>query len=155
MSRTKTTANARTPGDSPKWVHVDQHCFNRVTNGLRLLGALKMRLNNHGHKPMKSMLSFCMPQKQKAARHLSVAAFVNFGSPSWARTSDLRINSPSLYRLSYQGIVSSFSDPRTRLFVVSGTSSVRKARHHSMTLPVVASSPTQVRGKNLTVNSVF
>ncbi len=27
-----------------------------------------------------------------------------FGSPSWARTSDLRINSPSLYRLSYQGI---------------------------------------------------
>ena len=27
-----------------------------------------------------------------------------FGSPSWARTSDLRINSPSLYRLSYQGM---------------------------------------------------
>ena len=26
-----------------------------------------------------------------------------FGSPSWARTSDLRINSPSLYRLSYRG----------------------------------------------------
>ena len=29
----------------------------------------------------------------------------DFGSPSWTRTSDLRINSPSLYRLSYQGIV--------------------------------------------------
>ena len=28
----------------------------------------------------------------------------NFGSPRWARTTDLRINSPSLYRLSYQGI---------------------------------------------------
>ena len=27
-----------------------------------------------------------------------------FGSPTWARTRDLRINSPSLYRLSYQGI---------------------------------------------------
>ncbi len=26
------------------------------------------------------------------------------GSPSRARTCDLRINSPSLYRLSYQGI---------------------------------------------------
>jgi hypothetical protein len=26
-----------------------------------------------------------------------------YGSPSWARTSDLRINSPSLYRLSYRG----------------------------------------------------
>ena len=28
---------------------------------------------------------------------------VFLGSPSWTRTSDLRINSPSLYRLSYQG----------------------------------------------------
>ena len=28
-----------------------------------------------------------------------------YGSPSWARTSDLRINSPSLYRLSYQGMI--------------------------------------------------
>ncbi len=26
------------------------------------------------------------------------------GSPTWTRTRDLRINSPSLYRLSYQGI---------------------------------------------------
>ena len=26
------------------------------------------------------------------------------GSPTWARTRDLRINSPSLYRLSYRGI---------------------------------------------------
>jgi hypothetical protein len=29
-----------------------------------------------------------------------------FSSPSWARTSDLRINSPSLYRLSYRGMKS-------------------------------------------------
>ena len=27
------------------------------------------------------------------------------GSPTWARTRDLRINSPSLYQLSYRGIV--------------------------------------------------
>ena len=27
----------------------------------------------------------------------------SIGSPSWARTSDLRINSPSLYQLSYRG----------------------------------------------------
>ncbi|SOT40556.1 hypothetical protein F01_310058 [Burkholderia cenocepacia] len=27
-----------------------------------------------------------------------------FGSPTWARTRDLRINSPALYRLSYRGI---------------------------------------------------
>ena len=29
--------------------------------------------------------------------------FQNLGSPTWARTRDLRINSPSLYRLSYRG----------------------------------------------------
>ena len=28
---------------------------------------------------------------------------LGFGSPTWARTRDLRINSPSLYRLSYRG----------------------------------------------------
>ena len=28
---------------------------------------------------------------------------VTFGSPTWTRTRDLRINSPSLYQLSYQG----------------------------------------------------
>ena len=30
--------------------------------------------------------------------------FTTNGSPTWTRTRDLRINSPSLYRLSYQGI---------------------------------------------------
>jgi hypothetical protein len=30
--------------------------------------------------------------------------FLNSGSPTWTRTRDLRINSPSLYQLSYQGI---------------------------------------------------
>ena len=29
--------------------------------------------------------------------------FEFFGSPTWTRTRDLRINSPSLYQLSYQG----------------------------------------------------
>ncbi len=29
----------------------------------------------------------------------------NFGSSTWARTRDLRINSPALYQLSYRGIV--------------------------------------------------
>jgi hypothetical protein len=32
---------------------------------------------------------------------LEIEAF--FGSPTWTRTRDLRINSPSLYQLSYQG----------------------------------------------------
>ena len=39
----------------------------------------------------------------KKATENSVA-FECFGSPTWTRTRDLRINSPSLYQLSYQGI---------------------------------------------------
>src|SRR5690606_41363228 len=34
--------------------------------------------------------------------HFAMSGFFqNLGSPTWARTRDLRINSPSLYRLSY------------------------------------------------------
>jgi hypothetical protein len=33
----------------------------------------------------------------------SLLGFLNSGSPTWTRTRDLRINSPSLYQLSYQG----------------------------------------------------
>jgi hydroxymethylpyrimidine/phosphomethylpyrimidine kinase len=33
---------------------------------------------------------------------------MRFGSPTWTRTRDLRINSPSLYQLSYQGIALRF-----------------------------------------------
>ncbi len=43
-------------------------------------------------------------QKKKVSKHFCFETFVFCGSPSWTRTSDLRINSPSLYRLSYQGI---------------------------------------------------
>jgi hypothetical protein len=32
------------------------------------------------------------------------------GSPTWTRTRDLRINSPSLYQLSYQGTASNYSE---------------------------------------------
>ena len=41
------------------------------------------------------------PQMKKAA---SCDAALHSGSPTWTRTRDLRINSPSLYRLSYQGM---------------------------------------------------
>ncbi len=42
---------------------------------------------------------------KKAASAKTKAAFEISGSPSWARTSDKRINSPVLYRLSYRGTV--------------------------------------------------
>jgi len=41
------------------------------------------------------------PRNEKGFRFLETL-FV-FGSPTWTRTRDLRINSPSLYRLSYRG----------------------------------------------------
>lgn len=50
-----------------------------------------------------------------------MAGLLFFGSPTWARTRDLRINSPSLYRLSYRGtaekrIIASFSLHRQQRF---------------------------------------
>ena len=36
------------------------------------------------------------------------------GSPTWARTRDLRINSPALYQLSYRGTASNYSGPTLR-----------------------------------------
>jgi uncharacterized protein YndB with AHSA1/START domain len=35
----------------------------------------------------------------------------SIGSPTWARTRDLRINSPALYRLSYRGTTLNYSQP--------------------------------------------
>ena len=49
-----------------------------------------------------SFYEFC-GLKQKS-HHISVMAFYLFGSSTWARTRDTRINSPLLYRLSYRGI---------------------------------------------------
>ena len=42
-----------------------------------------------------------MPLIQEKQRHFRIS-----GSPSWARTSDKRINSPLLYQLSYRGTAS-------------------------------------------------
>src|SRR5829696_421927 len=40
----------------------------------------------------------------KAGRATTILVFpMKSGSPTWARTRDLRINSPSLYQLSYRG----------------------------------------------------
>jgi len=52
------------------------------------------------------------PGKTKATASCDGVAFevndsfgvVQFGSSTWARTRDLRINSPALYRLSYRGM---------------------------------------------------
>jgi hypothetical protein len=41
--------------------------------------------------------------KKKKALHEKRATPSIFGSPTWARTRDLRINSPALYLLSYRG----------------------------------------------------
>ncbi len=47
------------------------------------------------------MASWSASIKQKG--HVSQRGLLYSGSPTWTRTRDLRINSPSLYQLSYQG----------------------------------------------------
>ena len=55
----------------------------------------------------------CSAQKETArmgSNHLGRSGTALFvGSPTWARTRDLRINSPSLYQLSYQGTAYDYS----------------------------------------------
>ena len=48
---------------------------------------------------------FRAPKENRPERFRAKASFLlsNSGSPTWTRTRDLRINSPSLYQLSYQG----------------------------------------------------
>ena len=42
-------------------------------------------------------------QRQESSLDKHAQLHESFGSPTWARTRDLRINSPSLYQLSYRG----------------------------------------------------
>ena len=42
-------------------------------------------------------------QKAKKSAGANLLTLVYLGSPTWARTRDLRINSPALYQLSYRG----------------------------------------------------
>ncbi len=48
-----------------------------------------------------------------------------FGSPTWTRTRDLRINSPSLYQLSYQGI------DKAAILLTVGSPVNRQIRFHA------------------------
>nr|SPS05503.1 protein of unknown function [Candidatus Nitrotoga fabula] len=53
------------------------------------------------------MFGVITQELHKTRKRKSLAVMQGFllsGSPTWTRTRDLRINSPSLYRLSYQGI---------------------------------------------------
>ena len=57
------------------------------------------------------------------------APFEIFGSPSWVRTSDLRINSPSLYRLSYRGIkTANFTEARLECQNFQNNTNVTKCK---------------------------
>ena len=64
-----------------------------------------------------------LEQKTKKPAGANLLASVFLGSPTWARTRDLRINSPALYQLSYRGtaekeIITSLSSFRQQLFDV-------------------------------------
>ena len=70
----------------------------------------------------KNKISGCVNQRNELVRatfkqkkpDLSVSLALKYGSPSWARTSDKRINSPLLYQLSYRGI-EAYSTDQTRM----------------------------------------
>ena len=53
-----------------------------------------------------------------------------FGSPSWTRTSDIRINSPVFYQLNYQGINSTYND--ILLLYRQSVSSVIKSKNPNL-----------------------
>ena len=56
------------------------------------------------------LIGHCRRSKRKRPHPRMRPSFTSYsGSPTWTRTRDLRINSPSLYRLSYQGIVLLFN----------------------------------------------
>src|SRR5450755_781187 len=66
--------------------------------------------------------------QQKETAHIA-AGRMDLGSPTWARTRDLRINSPSLYQLSYQGTALNYSVLRHPGSIQAGPRSVgRRAR---------------------------
>ena len=53
---------------------------------------------------LESRLSDRNSKNEKRKRGCNdLQPLVFLGSPTWARTRDLRINSPALYRLSYRG----------------------------------------------------
>ncbi len=49
-------------------------------------------------------------QKDAGLAGIHRLTLVILGSPTWARTRDLRINSPALYQLSYRGTTSNYRD---------------------------------------------
>jgi hypothetical protein len=68
-------------------------------------------LKIHTPKPME-ISDTCRTraaQKAKKSAGANLLTLDLLGSPTWTRTRDLRINSPSLYRLSYQGTASNYS----------------------------------------------
>ena len=63
---------------------------------------------------VRQCLTNCLNLKKKRGC-IFMQPLDNTGSSTWARTRDLRINSPSLYRLSYRGIKKNIISNRGRL----------------------------------------
>ena len=93
-----------TPPDPPLPLHPPKSTPSRYN-----AGRMQTPIPTHG------LSAFRSPEKQKGHLldglivRISLSNYMKmlekfFGSPTWTRTRDLRINSPSLYRLSYQGM---------------------------------------------------
>ena len=69
----------------------------------------------------KAVVPFVLLEGEPKRKH-RIKAVLHFGSPNWARTSDIMINSHALYRLSYRGILFLFPSVRkqTTLHIFEG-----------------------------------
>ncbi len=67
------------------------------------------------------------PEKTKGLAGNHQLTPVILGSPTWARTRDLRINSPALYQLSYRGTASNYSRRPSRTGTLRGRPAARCA----------------------------
>ncbi|CAM2147935.1 protein of unknown function [Pararobbsia alpina] len=79
-----------------------------VFHAFKTVKLLSQVVENHAVKTWSfenAVVSNVKKQRQKGkGPHFHAGLFLEFfGSPTWARTRDLRINSPALYQLSYRG----------------------------------------------------
>jgi hypothetical protein len=66
-------------------------------------------------------------QETKKSAGANRLTLVFLGSPTWARTRDLRINSPALYQLSYRGTAANYSGRPSRRRPLRGRPAARRA----------------------------
>jgi hypothetical protein len=90
------------PSPSPQYTL--QLSTNRADTDFKVKMSANLCMLFRTTKQTQHQISHIFQKIENKKRPASLQVFAKFGSPTWTRTRDLRINSPSLYQLSYQGI---------------------------------------------------